>query len=160
MRRRRVVILGAAGRDFHDFNRVYRDDPAAEVLAFTAAQIPNIAGRRYPPELAGGLYPQGIPILPEADLDRLIEQGRVDEVVFAYSDVAHEQVMHLACRALAQGAGFRLLGPHETMLQSILPVVSVCAVRTGCGKSPAARRIAGVLKAAGLRVAVVRHPMP
>jgi len=160
MGRRRVVILGAAGRDFHDFNRVYRDDPAAEVLAFTAAQIPNIAGRRYPPELAGGLYPQGIPILPEADLDRLIEQGRVDEVVFAYSDLAHEQVMHLACRALAKGAGFRLLGPHETMLQSILPVVSVCAVRTGCGKSPAARRIAGVLKAAGLRVAVVRHPMP
>jgi predicted GTPase len=160
MRRRRVVILGAAGRDFHDFNRVYRDEPGAEVLAFTAAQIPNIAGRRYPPELAGGLYPQGIPIVPEADLEGLIEQGRVDEVVFAYSDLAHEQVMHLACRALAKGAGFRLLGPRETMLQSILPVVSVCAVRTGCGKSPAARRIARVLKVAGLRVAVVRHPMP
>jgi predicted GTPase len=160
MVRRRVVILGAAGRDFHDFNRVFRGDPASEVVAFTAAQIPNIAGRRYPPELSGPLYPDGIPILAERDLEDLIEQEGVNEVVFAYSDVPHEQVMHLASRALARGAGFRLLAPRETMLQSSRPVVSVCAVRTGCGKSPAARAIASVLAAAGLRVAVVRHPMP
>ena len=160
MTRRRVVILGAAGRDFHDFNRVYRNDPGSEVVAFTAAQIPNIAGRRYPPELAGPLYPDGIPIRPEAELEALVEREGVDEVVFAYSDLSHEQVMHLACRALSKGAGFRLLGPRETMLRSSLPVVSVCAVRTGCGKSPAARAIAAVLAAAGLRVAVVRHPMP
>jgi predicted GTPase len=160
MTRRRVVILGAAGRDFHDFNRVFRGDPSSEVVAFTAAQIPNIAGRRYPPELSGPLYPDGIPILPESELDQLIERQGVDDVVFAYSDVAHEQVMHLASRALAGGAGFRLLAPRETMLWSSRPVVSVCAVRTGCGKSPAALAIAAVLAAAGLRVAVVRHPMP
>jgi predicted GTPase len=160
MARRRVVILGAAGRDFHDFNRRYRHDASSEVVAFTAAQIPNIAGRRYPPELAGPLYPDGIPIRPEAELEALIERERVDEVVFAYSDLSHEQVMHLACRALAKGAGFGLLSPRETMLRSSLPVVSVCAVRTGCGKSPAARAIGAVLAAAGMRVAVVRHPMP
>jgi predicted GTPase len=160
MTRRRVVILGAAGRDFHDFNRVFRGDPFSEVVAFTAAQIPNIAGRRYPRELSGPLYPDGIPILPESELDQLIEREGVDDVVFAYSDVTHEQVMHLASRALARGAGFRLLAPRETMLRSSRPVVSVCAVRTGCGKSPASLAIAAAFAAAGLRVAVVRHPMP
>ncbi len=160
MARNRVVILGAAGRDFHDFNRVFRDDPDAEVVAFTAAQIPNIVGRRYPAALAGRLYPEGIPIVPETDLEGLIERHGVDQVVFSYSDVPHLEVMHLAARALAKGAGFRLLGPKQTMLRSRRPVVSVCAVRTGCGKSPAARRIADMLQAAGLRVAVVRHPMP
>ena len=160
MPRCRVLILGAAGRDFHDFNVVFRDDPAFEVVAFTAAQIPNIAGRRYPAELAGPLYPSGLPILPEVDLESLVRTERIDEVVFAYSDVSHEHVMHLACRTVASGAGFRLLGPRSTMLKSARPVVSVCAVRTGCGKSPAARSIAASLFAAGLRVAVVRHPMP
>jgi len=147
--RNRVVILGAAGRDFHDFNRVFRDDPDAEVVAFTAAQIPNIVGRRYPAALAGRLYPEGIPIVPETDLEGLIERHGVDQVVFSYSDVPHLEVMHLAARALAKGAGFRLLGPKQTMLRSRRPVVSVCAVRTGCGKSPAARHIADRLQAAG-----------
>jgi len=156
----RVVILGAAGRDFHDFNRVFRDDPGTEVVAFTAAQIPNIAGRRYPPELAGKHYPDGIPIVPEAELEGLIERARIDEVVFSYSDVSHLDVMHLASRALAAGAGFRLLSPAQTMLRLRRPVVSVCAVRTGCGKSPAARYIADRLQTSRLRVAVVRHPMP
>ena len=160
MARSRVVMLGAAGRDFHDFNRVFRDDPNAEGVAFTAAQIPNIIDRRYPAALAGRLYPEGIPIVPETDLEGLIERHGVDQVVFSYSDVPHLEVMHLAARALAKGAGFRLLGPKQTMLRSRRPVVSVCAVRTGCGKSPAARRIADMLQAAGLRVAVVRHPMP
>jgi predicted GTPase len=157
---KRVVIMGAAGRDFHDFNVVFRDDPAYEVVAFTAAQIPAIAGRVYPPVLAGPRYPQGIPIVPEAELARLIETRGVDEVVFAYSDISHEAVMHQASLAIALGADFRLLGARSTMLRAARPVVSVCAVRTGCGKSPAARLIAGMLRAAGLRVAVVRHPMP
>jgi predicted GTPase len=157
---RRVLILGAAGRDFHDFNVVFRDDPAVEVVAFTAAQIPEIAGRRYPPALAGPRYPAGIPIYPEADLEDLIDRQQIDEVVFAYSDLSHLAVMHLASRAVASGADFRLLGPRATMLKSVKPVVSVCAVRTGCGKSPAARYITDLLRDAGLRVAVVRHPMP
>ncbi|MCC6610567.1 MAG: GTPase [Burkholderiales bacterium] len=157
---KRIVIMGAAGRDFHDFNVVFRDDPACEVLAFTAAQIPAIAGRVYPPVLAGPRYPQGIPIVPEAELARLIETRDVDEVVFAYSDVSHEAVMHRASLAIALGADFRLLGARSTMLRAARPVVSICAVRTGCGKSPATRRIAGTLRAAGLRVGVVRHPMP
>jgi predicted GTPase len=160
MERKKVLILGAAGRDFHNFNVAFRERPEYEVVAFTAAQIPNIAGRRYPPALAGRLYPEGIPIHPEEELERLIDRHAIDEVVFAYSDVAHEDVMHLAARAMAQGADFRLLGPRATMLRSSRPVISVCAVRTGCGKSPATRRVAALLRAEGARVAVVRHPMP
>jgi predicted GTPase len=156
----KVVIMGAAGRDFHNFNVVFRDDPRYEVVAFTAAQIPNIDGRRYPPELAGSLYPQGIPIHSEDELEPLIEAHLIDQVIFSYSDVSHEQVMHAASRVLARGADFRLLGPRTTMLRANKPVVSVCAVRTGCGKSPAARKVAAILRAEGLRVGVVRHPMP
>lgn len=158
--RTKVLIMGAAGRDFHNFNVVFREDPACEVLAFTAAQIPNIEGRRYPPELAGSLYPEGIPIYAESELESLIESRRVEQVVFSYSDVSHEQVMHAASRVLAKGADFKLLGGRATMLPSAKPVVSVCAVRTGCGKSPAARKIADLLRLEGLRVGVVRHPMP
>ncbi|MCC6779070.1 MAG: GTPase [Hyphomicrobiales bacterium] len=158
--RRRIVIMGAAGRDFHNFNVVYRDDPSADVVAFTAAQIPGIAGRRYPPGLAGSLYPAGIPIVDEAELDALCARDAVDEVVFAYSDVPHEHVMHQASRALAAGADFALLGPHRTMLPSSLPVVAVTAVRTGCGKSAIARHLSRHLRQRGRRVAVLRHPMP
>ena len=139
---------------------MYRDDPAAEVVAFTAAQIPGIAGRRYPRELAGPRYPAGIPIEPEEDLERLIRERSVDQVVFAYSDVSHEHVMHLASRALASGADFVLLGGRRTMLPSSRPVVAVCAVRTGCGKGAVSRRVVEILRARGRRVAVVRHPMP
>jgi predicted GTPase len=160
MARRRVVIMGAAGRDFHDFNVVYRDAPEFEVVAFTATQIPGIADRTYPPVLAGPNYPTGIPILPEAQLERLIRDERVDEVVFAYSDVSHEYVMHVASRVMAAGADFSLLGPRRTMLRSRRPVVAVCAVRTGAGKSQTSRRIAQLLEESGLRVVVVRHPMP
>jgi len=160
MRIERVLIMGAAGRDFHDFNVVYRDDPSVEVVAFTATQIPGIADRRYPPELAGERYPAGIPIRPEAELETLIRDLKVDTVVFAYSDVSHEQVMHAASRAMAAGADFSLLGPARTMLESTRPVVSVCAVRTGCGKSQTSRYVARALEAQGLKVAVVRHPMP
>jgi predicted GTPase len=158
--RRRIVIVGAAGRDFHNFNTVYRDDPNVEVVAFTAAQIPGIAGRRYPPELAGPLYPDGIAILPEQELDALCRDARVERVVFSYSDVAHAEVMHVASRALAAGADFELLGPGRTMLACARPVIAVSAVRTGCGKSQVSRRIAAHLVARGWRVAVVRHPMP
>ena len=136
MSRTRVVIAGAAGRDFHDFNVVFRGDAAVEVVAFTATQIPNIDGRRYPAALAGPLYPEGIPILPESELAELVRERSVDEVVFAYSDVTHEHVMHLASRALAAGAGFRLLAPAATELPSSKPVVAVCAVRTGGGQEP------------------------
>ena len=160
MRTERVLIMGAAGRDFHDFNVVYRDDPSAEVVAFTATQIPGIADRRYPAALAGDRYPEGIPIRPEAELETLIRALRVDTVVFAYSDVSHEQVMHAASRALAAGADFELLGPARTMLESSRPVVSVCAIRTGSGKSQTSRYVARALEARGLTVAVVRHPMP
>lgn len=156
----RVVLLGAAGRDFHNFNVVYREDVEAKVVAFTAAQIPGIAGRRYPAALAGPLYPDGIPIVDEAELEELCRAQSVDEVVFAYSDVAHEQVMHLASRALAAGADFSLLGPRRTMLQSALPVVAVTAVRTGCGKSAIARWLSHRLRDRGRKVAVLRHPMP
>jgi predicted GTPase len=152
--------MGAAGRDFHNFNVVFRDDPQYRVVAFTAAQIPNIAGRMYPPELAGTLYPTGIPIVPEEDLESVIATHSVGQVIFAYSDVSHEQVMHQASRVLAAGADFRLLGPRTTMLRARKPVISVCAVRTGAGKSPVARWIAAVLREEGRRVAVVRHPMP
>ena len=158
--RRRVVILGAAGRDFHNFNVVFRDDPAYEVVAFTAAQIPGIAGRRYPAALAGARYPQGIPIAGEDELDALCRRQAVDLVVFAYSDVTHAQVMHLASRALAAGADFMLLGPQRTMLQASVPVIAVSAVRTGCGKSQTARYLAHKLHNLRLRVAVIRHPMP
>jgi predicted GTPase len=156
----RIVIMGAAGRDFHDFNVVYRDDPAVEVVAFTATQIPGIADRRYPGTLAGPRYPEGIPIVPEADLERLIRDLHVDAVVFAYSDVSHETVMHAASRVLAAGADFQLLGPHHTMLESRRPVISVCATRTGAGKSQTTRAIAALLAAQGLTPVVIRHPMP
>jgi predicted GTPase len=157
---RRIVILGAAGRDFHNFNVVYRDDPACRVVAFTATQIPGIANRRYPPALAGPSYPDGIPIEDEAALEDICRREHVTLVVFAYSDVPHGHVMALASRALALGADFTLLGPGATMLRASVPVAAVSAVRTGCGKSPIARWLAGRLRAAGRRVAVVRHPMP
>jgi predicted GTPase len=159
-RRRRVLVAGAAGRDFHDFNVAFRALEDTEVVAFTATQIPNIAGRRYPPELSGDRYPAGIPIHPEEELEELIQSEGVDDVVFSYSDVTHEHVMHVASRALAAGAGFRLLSPAETQLVATKPVVSVCAVRTGSGKSQTARHVARVLRDAGRRVAVLRHPMP
>jgi predicted GTPase len=159
-RRRRVLILGAAGRDFHVFNTVFRDDPRHEVVAFTAAQIPGIASRRYPAELAGPLYPDGLPIRDEAELAALVAAESIDEVVFAYSDLPHVEVMHRASIALAAGADFRLVGPNATMLRSKRPVIAVCAVRTGIGKSQVTRFLSRLLKEAGLRVAVVRHPMP
>ena len=156
---RRVLILGAAGRDFHNFNVVYRDDPTATVVAFTATQIPGIAGRRYPPSLAGPRYAQGIPIEDERDLEALCRHERVTEVVFAYSDVAHSTVMHLGSRALAAGADFVLLGPDRTMLSARVPVIAISAVRTGCGKSQIARWLGRHLREQGHRVAVLRHPM-
>lgn len=158
--RTRVVILGAGGRDFHNFNLVYRDDPDSEVVAFTATQIPGIANRRYPPKLAGPLYPQGIPVIDEAELESLCREYRIDQVVFAYSDVPHAHVMHLASRTLAAGADFILLGPAHTQLVSRIPVIAVSAVRTGCGKSQTTRYLSHLLRDAGQRVAVIRHPMP
>src|SRR5216110_3716239 len=160
MQRTRVLIVGAAGRDFHNFNLVYRGRAEFEVVGFTATQIPNIEGRVYPAELAGELYPDGIPISPETELEELVRRLDVDEVIFAYSDVTHEHVMQIASRALAAGAAFRLLSPRETMLTSEKPVVAVCAVRTGSGKSQTTRHIAGLLRESGKRVAVLRHPMP
>ena len=160
MDRKRVLIMGAAGRDFHDFNVVYRDDPDYEVVAFTATQIPGIAGRIYPPELAGDLYPAGIPIVPESDLEQIVRTKHVDLVVFAYSDVAHATVMHAASRAMAAGADFELLGPRATMLPSTKPLVAVGATRTGAGKSQTTRFLAGQLANAGLKPVVIRHPMP
>jgi predicted GTPase len=157
---RKVVIAGAAGRDFHNFNLVYRDNSDEHVVAFTATQIPNIDGRLYPPELAGPLYPEGIPILAESDLEQIISEHGVDEIVFSYSDVTHEHVMHFGSRALAAGASYRLLSPRITELRSSKPVVAVCAVRTGSGKSQTTRYVAGLLREAGQRVAVLRHPMP
>jgi len=157
---RRLVIMGAAGRDFHDFNVVYRDDPQTSVIAFTATQIPGISGRRYPAELAGKLYPEGIPIVAEDELEELIRREGVELVIFAYSDVSHEYVMHVASRVLAAGADFELLGLRSTMLASSRPVVAVCAVRTGAGKSQTTRRVGALLAEAGLTVVVVRHPMP
>jgi predicted GTPase len=158
--RTKVLIAGAAGRDFHNFNVVYRDRDEYDVVAFTATQIPDIAGRIYPPLLAGGLYPEGIPVRPESELADLIREHEIDEVVFAYSDVTHEHVMHVASKALAAGAGFRLLSPHDTTLTSSKPVVAICAVRTGSGKSQTTRRVAQLLREDGKRVAVLRHPMP
>jgi predicted GTPase len=158
--RTRVIIAGAAGRDFHNFNLVYRGREEFEVVAFTATQIPNIDGRVYPAELAGSLYPDGIPIVPEEELEQLIRENEVDQVVFSYSDVTHDHVMHIGSRALAAGATYTLLSPRETMLTSSKPVVAVCAVRTGAGKSQTTRRVAALLRQDGKRVAVLRHPMP
>ena len=152
--------MGAAGRDFHNFNVVFRDDPASEVVAFTATQIPGIAGRRYPASLAGELYPNGISIVEESQLAALVRNERIDDVVFAYSDVPHEHVMHQGSIALAAGAGFRLLGSRETMLEAAVPVVAVCAARTGAGKSQTTRRVLSILRTAGKRAVAVRHPMP
>ena len=157
---RRVLIMGAAGRDFHNFNVVYRDDPDALVVAFTATQIPFIEDRTYPAELAGPRYPRGNPLHDEEELTRLVRELEVDDVVFAYSDVSHEHVMHKASEALAAGANFVLLGPRATMLEAEVPVVAVCAVRTGAGKSQTTRAVAATLREAGRRVVAVRHPMP
>jgi predicted GTPase len=157
---RRIVIAGAAGRDFHNFNVAFRGDPETHVVAFTATQIPDIDGRVYPTELAGERYPDGIPIVAEDGLADLVRAENADEVVFAYSDVSHEHVMHLGSLALAAGADYRLMGPRATELASKKPVVAVCAVRTGSGKSQTTRRVAQALREAGLRVAVLRHPMP
>jgi predicted GTPase len=156
----RILILGAAGRDFHNFNVAFRDDPAVRVVAFTAAQIPGIAHRLYPPSLAGPLYPGGIPIEDEDSLEEICHRERVQQVVFAYSDVSHTDVMHLASRALATGADFTLLGPDRTMLRADVPVIAISAVRTGCGKSQIARWLGRRLRERGLHVGVMRHPMP
>ena len=156
----RIMLLGAAGRDFHNFNVCYRDDSWNHVVAFTATQIPDIAGRKYPAELAGPLYPQGIPIVPEEQMEKLIKEERVNQVVFSYSDVSHVRVMNLASRALAAGADFLLLSAERTMLKAKVPVVSVCATRTGCGKSPVSRRVAELLRQNGLKPVAIRHPMP
>jgi predicted GTPase len=158
--RRRIIIMGAGGRDFHNFNVVFRDDPHTEVVAFTAAQIPGIDDRLYPASLAGPNYPAGIPIRPEDELTLLVHERSVDEVILAYSDLRHETVMHKASIVLAAGADFRLLGPDATMLHSTKPVVAVCATRTGSGKSQTSRKVGRVLLDAGLKVALVRHPMP
>ncbi|MGQ9888278.1 MAG: cyclic 2,3-diphosphoglycerate synthase [Aggregatilineales bacterium] len=160
MERTRVLIMGAAGRDFHNFNVHFRDNAAYDVVAFTVTQIPGIEGRLYPAELAGSLYPAGIPIHDEADLERLVRERAVHQAVFSYSDVPHTYVMRKASQVLAAGADFRLLGPNATQLRSSKPVVAVCAVRTGCGKSQTSRHVAEVLQSLGLRVVAVRHPMP
>lgn len=160
MKKIRVVIMGAAGRDFHNFNVYFRDNDSYEVVGFTATQIPGIETRSYPPELAGKKYPQGIPIYPEEKLPELIEKLGVDEVVFAYSDVSHEYVMHQASLVNSCGPDFKLMGPSTTMVKAGIPVVSVCAVRTGSGKSQTSRKVATLLKGMGFRVAVIRHPMP
>ena len=152
--------MGAAGRDFHNFNTVYRDDPTVDVVVFTATQIPGIAGRRYPPALAGSLYPDGIPVHDESDLAELCRARQVDTVVFAYSDIEHAAVMHKAAIAMAAGADFTMLGPRRTMLKAGVPVIAVSAVRTGCGKSQTARYLSRVLRGHGLRVVAIRHPMP
>ncbi|HDD35609.1 MAG TPA: GTPase [Candidatus Desulfofervidus auxilii] len=157
---KKVIIMGAAGRDFHNFNVYFRNNREYKVVAFTATQIPEISGRKYPPELAGELYPDGIPIYPEEELENLVKKYDVDIVVFAYSDVSHEHVMHCASRAHSAGASFMLLGPKDTMLKSSKPVIAICAVRTGCGKSQTTRRVSDILKKFGKKVAVVRHPMP
>jgi predicted GTPase len=156
----RIIIMGAAGRDFHNFNMVYRDNPDYEVIAFTATQIPDIAGRRYPASLAGRYYPDGIPIHDESELDALCRKENIDKVVFAYSDVSYALVMHKASVVLAAGSDFVMLGPERTMLKAKVPVISVCAVRTGCGKSQTTRWLSKLLKKHGLKVAIIRHPMP
>jgi predicted GTPase len=155
-----VIIMGAAGRDFHNFNVVYRNSPDFQVVAFTATQIPGIEGRTYPPELAGPRYPKGIPIFSEEELPRLVRELKADVAVLSYSDISYQDVMHKSSIAMAAGADFELLGPRSTTLRSKLPVVSVCAVRTGAGKSTASRRVAAILRERGKRVAIIRHPMP
>ncbi len=155
-----VIIMGAAGRDYHNFNVFFRDNELYDVVAFTATQIPGIEGRVYPPELSGKLYPKGIPILPEEQLEELIKKHKVEQVILAYSDLSHNYVMHKASLVHAAGADFRLMGPNTTMLKSKKPVVSICAVRTGCGKSQTSRRVVQILRDKGLRVVVIRHPMP
>ena len=157
---KKVIIMGAAGRDFHNFNTYFRDNPNFQVIAFTATQIPDIAGRKYPAALAGKLYPRGIPIFVEEELNDLIKKFSVTKVYFSYSDVAHEYVMHKASQVQAAGASFVLLGPKDTMIKSTKPLVSVCAVRTGCGKSQTSRKVSKILKAKGRQVAAIRHPMP
>jgi predicted GTPase len=156
----RILIMGAAGRDFHNFNVTFRNNPGYQVVAFTATQIPDIEGRTYPAELAGELYPSGIPIYPESDLDELIRDLQVELVIFAYSDIPHEYVMHKASQVMAAGADFKLLGPKTTQIKSSKPVVSVCAVRTGSGKSQTTRRVSLILRGMGFHVAAIRHPMP
>ncbi len=160
MKRERVLILGAAGRDFHNFNVFFRKNEHYEVVGFTAAQIPRIDNRSYPPELAGKLYPKGIPIFKEADLEKLVLEHGVAQVVLAYSDLKYETVMHLASRAHAAGADFRLLGPARTMIEAKVPVIAICAVRTGCGKSQTARYASRLLRKLGKKVVAIRHPMP
>ncbi len=160
MKRERILIMGAAGRDFHNFNVCFRDDPRFRVVAFTAAQIPYITGRRYPASLAGKLYPRGIPIHEERELPALISRHRINRVVFSYSDISHNELMHRASQVLASGADFSLLGPDATMLKSSKPVISVCAVRTGCGKSQLTRYLCDIVSAKKLLPVVVRHPMP
>ncbi len=157
---KKVLILGAAGRDFHNFNVVFRDNPDFQVVAFTATQIPDIAGRRYPAELAGRLYPKGIPIFEEKEMEALIAQHQIDEVVFSYSDVSYQTLMHLASRAVAANVDFVLLGTERTQIKAAVPVVSVCAVRTGCGKSQTTRMVATTLRKLGRKPVVIRHPMP
>jgi predicted GTPase len=156
----KVIIMGAAGRDFHDFNVYFRDNPDYQVVAFTATQIPDIEGRPYPPELAGKLYPDGIPIRPESELVDLIKKHDIDMVYLSYSDLPHEFVMHKASEVLAAGADFNLLGPNHMQLKAKVPVISICAVRTGCGKSQTTRRVADILRDAGKKVVAIRHPMP
>ena len=158
--KQKVLIMGAAGRDFHNFNTYFKDNQNYEVVAFTATQIPDIHGRKYPAALAGELYPDGIPIYDESELEALIREHQIDQVIFAYSDVSHQDVMEKAARVMAAGADFRLMGPKTTMLKSKVPVVAVCSVRTGVGKSQTTRRIAAILQELGKRVVVVRHPMP
>jgi len=160
MTKTKVIIMGAAGRDFHNFNVVYRSNPNYQVVAFTAYQIPNISGRKYPPQLSGKLYPKGIPIYPEEELPNLIKKYKVDQVVFSYSDTSHEYVMHRASLANACGADFVLLGTKHTMIKSKKQVVAICAVRTGSGKSQTSRKIVRIFKKKGLRVVAIRHPMP
>ncbi len=155
-----VIIMGAAGRDYHNFNVFFRDNKLYNVVAFTATQIPGIEGRVYPPELSGKLYPKGIPILPEEKLTELIKKHKVEQVILAYSDLSHNYVMHKASQVHAAGADFRLMGPGTTMLKSKKPVISICAVRTGCGKSQTSRRVVQILRDKGLKVVVIRHPMP
>ena len=158
--KKKILILGAAGRDFHNFNVVFRNNPNFQVVAFTATQIPDIADRRYPAQLAGSMYPEGIPIYEEKEMEALIHDQQIDAVVFSYSDLSHHTVMHLASRAVAAGADFWFLGTEHTQVKARVPVISICAVRTGCGKSPVSRLVASQLRAAGLTPVVIRHPMP
>jgi len=160
MSTKNVIIIGAAGRDFHNFNTCFRDNPDYRVVAFTAAQIPDIADRKYPHELAGKLYPEGIPIYAESDLEKLIKDLNVDECIFSYSDIPYNRVMHIGARVNTAGADFKLLGTGQSMLKSAKPVIAVCAVRTGCGKSQTSRRVIEILMQKGLKVVAVRHPMP